>query len=148
MTFADADQPQDLTIEVGAAPRATTCDVCGRAALNSSGFVYRGGDAFAIYHATLHRHDEVPTVDLAIGIGSWENDAALAEVTAFLSVWAGPEQIMFGFVDPAASVWSNSRLLANQQTAEVARTSPSRSDFTRVAEGIVREDPALARHLA
>jgi hypothetical protein len=141
------DPSQDLSIEVGREPRTTTCAQCGRSALETTGFVYRGGDAFAIYHATLHNHDNVPQVDLAIGIGPWHTEAAVADASAFLAVWPESHEIKFGFVDPIRSVWSSARLLRNQLTADQARASASRADMLRVAEGVVRDDPAVARHL-
>jgi hypothetical protein len=141
------NRSQSLTIEVGAEPRTTICERCGRAAVQTTGFVYRAGNAFAIYHATLHRHDNVHRIDLAIGIGTWQADDAVADVSAFLAVWPEDDEIRFGFVDPAQSVWSGAGLLRNQLTAEQARVSTSRDDLLRVAEGVVKDDPAVARHL-
>jgi hypothetical protein len=147
----DADYPNDrsqlLTIGVGGEPRTTSCERCGRAAVQTTGFVYRSGDAFAIYHATLHDHDNVHRIDLAIGIGTWQADDAVADLSAFLAVWPDDDEIRFGFVDPAQSVWSGAGLLQNQHTAEQARVSTSRDDLLRVAEGVVKGDPAVARHL-
>ncbi len=144
-----SDEPTDprrvLRIEVGRLSQ-TSCDHCGRAAVHTTGFVYRGGDAHAIYHGTLHRH-AAPQVDLAIAIGTWDTDSAVAEVSAFLAVTGAAEEITFGFVEPTDSLWSNGRLLRNQLSAAEARSSSSRMDLLRVAEAIVRDDPAVAGHL-
>jgi hypothetical protein len=141
-----ADSAGVLTVEVGRESQYTY-DRCGRTAVTTAGFVYRDGDAYAIYHSTLHRHDAVSGADIAIGIGTWETDSAVAEVSAFLAAWPEGDEIKFGFVDPASSVWANTRLLQNQLTADEARTSASRGDLLRVAEGVVRQDLAVARHL-
>jgi hypothetical protein len=141
------DPSQQLTIEVGREPRSTTCGQCGRAAVDTTGFVYRGGDAFAIYHATLHNHGELRQTDLAIGIGTWQADEAVADVSAFLAVWPEGDEIRFGFVDPDRSVWASAGLLRGQLTADEARISPSRPELLRVAERIVKDDPAISRHL-
>ena len=67
-----------LTIEVGREPQTRTCDKCGRNATDTMGFVYRDGDAYAIYYAVMHRHEGTPRLDLAIGIGTWMNDDSVA----------------------------------------------------------------------
>ena len=114
----------------------------------TAGFVYRDGDAFAIYHATLHHHDHASRVDLAIGLGKWQGDDAVADVSAFLAVWGAGDEIQFGFVEPGESAWSTARLLQNQLKPDHARTSTARSDLIQVAEFIVRSDAAVATHLA
>jgi len=136
-----------LTIEVPRGPHKTRCERCGRSAFNTTGFVYRDGDAFAIYHATLHEHDGTPRVDLGIGIGSWSSDDSVADISAFLAIWPSPDEIQFGFIEPETSAWSTARLLQNQLTAEEARVSDSRRDLIRVAELVVRNDSSVARHL-
>jgi hypothetical protein len=141
------DLGRQLTVEVGREPRSTTCEQCGRATSDTTGFVYRAGDAFAIYHATLHNHGNMHRADLAIGIGTWQGDDAVADVSAFLAVWPEDHEIRFAFVDPAQSVWSGAGLLQNQLTAEEARVSTSRDDLLCVAEGIVKDDPAVAGHV-
>jgi hypothetical protein len=137
-----------LTLEVPGLPRTSTCEQCGRSAANTTGFVYRGGDAYAIYHAVLHRHVDGPRVDLAIGIGTWQGDAPVAEASAFMAVWLASDEVRFGFVDPADSVWADGRLLRNQLSADEARISRMRRAMFAVAELVVAEDPSVASHLA
>lgn len=136
-----------LTIEVGREPRTRTCDKCGRSAADTTGFVYRDGNAYAIYHAVMHRHQGTPQLDLAIGIGTWESGDSVADLTAFLAVWTETDEIRFGFVDPTESVWAGARLLKNQLAADEARTSDSRQAVLSVAELVVSGDPAVAGHL-
>jgi hypothetical protein len=143
--LGSVDRP--LTIEVPEPPRATTCELCGRSAATTTGFVYRGGDAYAIYHAVLHRHDDGPRVDLAIGIGTWHDDDSVAEASAFIAVWLSPDEVQFGFVDPADSVWADARRLRNQLSADEARVSAMRWALFAVAELVVSEDPSVVRHL-
>jgi hypothetical protein len=141
----NVDRP--LTIEVPEPPRTTTCEQCGRSAAKTTGFVYRGGDAYAIYHAVLHRHGDGPRVDLAIGIGTWQDHDSVAEASAFIAVWLSPDEVQFGFVDPAASVWADTRLLRNQLSADEARTAGIRWAMLAVAELVVSDDPSVASHL-
>lgn len=136
-----------LTIEVGREPQTRTCDRCGRSASDTMGFVYRDGDAYAIYYAVLHRHEDTPQLDLAIGMGTWANDDSVADLSAFLTVWSEADEIRFGFVDPAESVWANARLLQNRLAADEARSSEFRQAVLSVAELVVSEDPSAASHL-
>src|SRR5512143_2722282 len=142
----DGDQP--LSIEVPRSPRTTTCGECGRSATQTTGFVYRSGDAYAIYHAVLHHHGDGPKVDLAIGIGDWQGDDAVASASAFLAVWTSPDEVRFGFLDPANSVWKDSRLLRNQLTAYEAGVGTVRRAMLAIAELVVSGDPSVAGHLA
>jgi hypothetical protein len=136
-----------LTIEVPDQPSSRTCPDCGRTVLDSTGFVYRDDDAFAIYHATLHEHEGRRMVDLAIGIGTWSDDEAVADASAFLAAWSTAKELQFGFVDPLESGWHRARLMSNQMTAEQARVSELRADFLAVAELIVSDDPSVRAHL-
>jgi hypothetical protein len=136
-----------LTLEVGRPPRETTCERCGRATQSSTGFVYADGDAHAIYHAALHDHIDQSDMDLAIGIGTWEGDDAVATVSAFLTVWAENDQIRFGFVDPDESTWAKASLLRNQLSGSAARESDERHELLRIAELVVEQDVAVNHHL-
>lgn len=143
---SETDLGSPLTVEVGR-EFATACQECGRSQTSTTGFVYRGGDAFAIYHSTLHDRDGVRRADIGIGIGDWASDDSVADVSAFLAVWPDRDEMRFGFVDPDRSTWANAELLGHQLTAAEARESPSRPELLRVAEAIVNEDEAVARHL-
>ena len=109
--------------------------------------MYRDGDAFAIYHATLHDHGGHPKADIAIGIGTWDDDASIADTSAFIVGWATAAEVRFGFVDPRESAWHQARLLGNQLTADRARVSDRRIELLAVAELIVSDDPAVKAHL-
>jgi hypothetical protein len=147
-TARPAGRDPRLSIEVPEPPKSTRCEHCGRDALTTTGFVYRDGDAYAIYHAVLHWRDGNPQVDLAVAVGSWDADDSLADASAYLAIWTDAAEIRFGFVDPAASAWSSARRFAHELTADAARRSPARSGFLSVAEVIVRADPSVAAHLA
>jgi hypothetical protein len=138
---------KELTLEVGRAPRSTSCKKCGRSVVSTAGFVYADGDAYAVYMAALHRHGPKPAADLAVGMGTWAREDAVADASAFLHVSADERETTFGFVDPSESSWSGARVLRNQLSAAAARDSHERPELLRVAELVVAEDNAVARHL-
>ena len=76
----------DLTLEVGDEPRSHVCPDCGGVMRSIRGFVYRSGDAYAIYFATLPLAAHEARADLAIGIGTWDADTDSAELSAFLAL--------------------------------------------------------------
>lgn len=115
--------------------------------MTTAGFVYRDGDAYAIYHATLHHHADGPRADLAIGIGQWDSDEAVADAAAFVTIWSSDSEVQFGFVNPSDSGWSGGRLLQRGLTAAEARNSGLRPDFLYIAEAIVHTDMLLRDHL-
>jgi hypothetical protein len=137
-----------LTLEVGGEPRLTPCPDCGRETLTTTGFIYRDGDAYALYHASVPAHDAGPRAIIGIGVGPFSEDPPSASVSAFLSVTTTPSEIQFGFIDPASSGWSESVVLGPKLTAEEARSHRMRWDFLALAELITRDDPAVASHIS
>jgi hypothetical protein len=135
-----------LTLEIGRTDSAP-CASCGLPSIRSSGFIYREGDAHAIYHVLAHG-GESPHADLAIGVGSWEGSDAVADQSAFLGLSTTEDEIRFSFVDHAQSAWGRSRLLAHPLTAEQARASNNRDDFIEAAELVATADPAVAHVLS
>jgi hypothetical protein len=136
-----------LTLEVGRT-RTSRCGHCGEMLMWTSGFVYSDGNAHAVYHAALHPDPKEPDMDLAIGMGeSWDLDVATADTSAFMRVWPSEADIKIRFVDPAESVWSSAKLLANQLSAAEARDSTARSELLRIAELITNQDSAVDHHL-
>jgi hypothetical protein len=135
-----------LTLEIGRTDSAP-CASCGLPSIRSSGFIYREGDAHAIYHVLAHG-GESPHADLAIGVGSWEESEAVANQSAFLALSTTEDAIRFSFVDPAESAWARSRLLAHPLTAEQARASDHRDDFIEASELVATADPAVAHVLS
>ena len=135
-----------LTLETGATQSAQ-CTSCGQSAVRSSGFVYRDGDAHAIYHVAAHGGAS-PHGDLGIGIGTWEGEDAVAAHSAFLEISATDDDIRFTFADPEGSTWTDSTLLANRLAADDARASPLREQFIAVAELVATVDPAVVHVLS
>lgn len=136
-----------LTLEVGRETRSTSCPDCGRETRTTAGFVYRDGDAYALYFASLLAHDHGRRAILAIGIGPVRSDSTSANVSAFLNVASTQTETQFGFIDPASSGWSGSKVLGPQLAAEEARSHLMRAEFLEVAELITRDDPAVASHI-
>jgi hypothetical protein len=63
-----------LALDDEGADREIACPSCGRTFRYVSGFVYRDGDAHAIYHAQCHGHDTRDEVWLDLVVGEWEPD--------------------------------------------------------------------------
>jgi hypothetical protein len=137
----------NLTIEVGREPRIRRCGHCGGLTHTTQGFVYRDGDAYAIYFATLFGTDHQQRADLAVGIGTWEEGNAGADLSAFMGVWSTPDEYRFSFADSSDSGWAGSTLLSHQLNADEARSHPRRDEFFEVAEIVIRDDPSARVHM-
>jgi hypothetical protein len=138
----------ELRLEVGRAPRTEVCSDCGGVSQSTQGSIYRNGDAFAIYFATLYAHADGPRAQLAIGIGAWQGDGSSADSSGYLDVFLTAEAVQFGFTDPANSAWADSALLTGPLMAEDVRHHPRRGDYLAIAETIVRSDPTVASHVS
>ena len=55
-----------LTFELGEEKEPTVCSCCGGVCHSAHGFIYRDGNAYAIYHATWSKSHPEAGVDIAI----------------------------------------------------------------------------------
>ena len=58
-------------LELGDTGEMAPCDCCGAKSRTAHGFVYRGGDAYAVYYAGWSDGPPGRGVSLAIAVGEW-----------------------------------------------------------------------------
>lgn len=136
-----------LTLEVGERLSEIGCDGCGGTHRSAYGFVYRDGDAYGLYFATLHTGHAEPSVGLTLSIGKWWDDDAVDERSwVFLSVWAEDDEYRMQFLDPMSSQHRNYAAMGTPLTRETAREHGA-DTFFEVADFIVANDPAVTSYL-
>jgi hypothetical protein len=137
-----------LSIETEPESRQRVCADCGRSFASVNGFLYRDGDAYAVYHAILQTDHPSTVVDLALSVGSWNEDATGVDRTRVgVRVWPEGNQLLMHVNDPDESAWGHSTTFgAMAARTEVVGTSLQDEVF-RATEFVIANDPRVRDHL-
>jgi len=120
-----------------------TCECCGRRMPSVVGFVYRNGDAFAAYYAGWTEGHQ-RGVELIIGIGNWDEDAAQEDRRSFgLRCWEEEDHVNFEVQEPAASRYGQNTYLGAMMPRSAALKDPELAEVFHVAEHIAEDDPRV-----
>lgn len=133
----------NLSLELGEQIADIECSQCGGRHKSAYGFIYKDGDAYSLYYATLHIGHPEPSVGLTLSIGKWWDDNAVEERQwVFLRVWATCDEFKMEVLEPSLSQHSENRSLGKALTREAALASPQLPEIFRVADYIALHDPA------
>ena len=119
------------------------CPHCGNESHSVSGFVYSGGNAYAVYYAgwTLGHGD----VGMLIGLGDWGESAGPDSRYSFGLVARSQESnIIFMVVGPGDSLLGEKKFIGHLLPRQEALAHAEIQDVYHVAEHIVRDDPRVA----
>jgi hypothetical protein len=136
-----------LTLELDEGVRLGTCVRCGTQFPFVHGFVYRDGDAFAVYWAELYKdHPEHPEAHavLAIAVGDdwWEGAEPGHRAWAQLDIWTDNDEIRMGFIDPIAH--HDEAHFGLSLSRENVLLDSRKDAFLKVAEEISFGDPRVS----
>jgi hypothetical protein len=136
-----------LTLELDESVRLGTCVQCGTQFPFVHGFVYRDGDAWAVYWAELYKdHPKHPGAHavLAIAVGDdWSEGADVAlRAWVQLDVWPDNVEIRMSFIDPTAH-HDEAHFGLPLSRAQVLLDS-RRDAFLKVADEIAFGDPRVS----
>ena len=138
----------NLGVELGEELSDIECTECGGTHKSAYGFVYKDGDAFGVYFATLHTGHAEPSVGLTLSMGKWWDDDAIEERSwIFLRIRVEDDEYRMRLLDPALSHHRNYEALGRPLKREMALDSPLLEEFFRVADYIVENDPAVTSYL-
>jgi hypothetical protein len=98
-----------LTLEAGDDIRPHQCDHCQEIYRSTFGFIYRDGDAYAVYHAALYARHPDRRVSLAITVADdWSEDAVSADrISVALRVRRADGGLAMTVVDRNESPWAD-----------------------------------------
>jgi hypothetical protein len=137
-----------LSLELGEQIADIGCSCCGGRHKSAYGFIYKDGDAYSLYYATLHTGHQEPSVGLTLSVGNWSDHNALEERQwIFLRVWPSEEEFKMEVLEPQLSQHYDSQSLGRALTREVALASPLLQEFFEVADYIIMNDPAVNSYL-
>lgn len=133
-----------IKIEIDEPPTVTLCECCGGQTTRLTRFVYRDGDAFAIYYAAFSDNHPDREMKIAIGLGEWGDGSTPEARTAFALVMrAADEQYEVMVVDAEKSPWRNARVIGRMLDREEALQHPHLEDAFHITDHMVEEDPQV-----
>jgi hypothetical protein len=139
----------DLTLEVGPIEDGVVCECCGTRSVTVHGFLYRKGDAFAIYYAGWTPGHPERGATLVVATGEWDEGKGPADrVSIGLRAVASDDEIQFTVLDPAESPWGETALFGRMVSRMDALAHTRLPVTFEIAEMVVRDDPRVKRFLA
>jgi len=137
-----------LRLEVGEPPEARPCECCGATSRTAHGFVYRDGDAYAIYYAGWSDGHPERGASMAVAVGEWAEGSSPADrVSVGVRAIPTPSSVDFTVLNPDESPWGETPLLGKMLGRDQALAHPALAEVMDVAEHIVRDDARVRSFL-
>jgi hypothetical protein len=132
------------TLELGGERKPRICSCCGGKIKFAVGFIYKDGDAFSIYQSSWSDSHQDVGIDALFHFAKdadFENKEQV--YTIGIRIRTTEDQYQFSFIDPEKASWGESQLSGRMLNREEALLHPQKSEFFRVAEFIIGNDPRL-----
>src|SRR5216684_6398345 len=101
-----------LTIEFEPPEESDPCECCGGRTTSLTRFVYRDGDAHAIYYARFSNNHSERVVVATISLGEWGEGTTPKQRVAFaLKLRCGEKEYQVGLIDAEHSPWREAKII-------------------------------------
>ena len=130
-------------------PKRSACACCGNMSTRLTRFVYRHGEAYAVYYVLFtDEHDDKAAYCL-IGLGEWGEGSSPEMRTAFsVKIWDDNDDWLVTVIDASESPWSGARFLGKILDREEALLNPWIKDVYYITDHIVSEDKPVIEFFA
>lgn len=131
-------------------PSSSPCDCCGSTSVRLTRFVYRDGDAYAVYYAAFTPEHTERVVRGLAGLGEWGNDdvGPEARVAFAFEIRVAEEQFQVGIVDAKYSPWRDVTLLGEILNRAEALEHEWLSEVFHLTDHIVAEDQEVIHYFS
>lgn len=137
-----------LRIEFEPPNESEPCPCCGGRTTRLTRFVYRDGDAYAVYYARFSDNHPDRTVIATISLGEWGEDGTPEQRTAFaLKLRATDSDYQTSIINASESPWSDVEILGSTLDREQALAHPRIKEVFHIADHMVLEDAPLKAYL-
>jgi hypothetical protein len=137
-----------LTIEFEPA-ESDVCSCCGQPSTRLTRFVYRDGDAYAIYYILFSEHHPRAYVHVLVGIGDWAEDApSSSRVSFYLRIGSAPDQFEVTVCDASESPWGDIPFVGRTLDRSEALAHPDIQEVFHITDHIVAEDSPVVEYLS
>lgn len=143
-----AEKSSIISLELGTTHNPVGCPCCGKTSVNLSGFVYRDGNARAVYWAGMTAGHEKRVIEVAVGIGEWGDGTSPEDRVGFvLMLWADGSQPNVTIVSPDESRWDDLSLIERILPREEALQHPFIKEVFEITDHLVTDDPRIRTFL-
>ena len=138
-----------MSIRIEQEPPATSrCDCCGGLTTHLTRFVYRDGDAYAVYYAKFSNNHTDGIVSVLVGLGEWGEGTTPEDRVAFAAqIRIVQREFQVMVVDADQSIWSKVTLMGQLLTRAEALTHPLLSELFGLTDHIVHDDGEVHDYL-
>ncbi len=122
-------------------PSLSQCECCGGLTTRLTRFVYRGGDAFAVYYAIYSNSHRENEVDMLVSLGEWGEGSDPSQRAAFYCrVRPSENSYDVKLVDAAESPWSTVAIMGQELSRAEALSHPwKQTAFEILDEAFLRD---------
>jgi hypothetical protein len=129
-------------------PSSTRCDCCGGVTTSLTRFVYRDGDAYAIYYARFGVTHVPRVVEAVVSIGEWGEDSGPWDRVAFpFRLRAAESEYQVTVVDASESPWEGVELLGRMLDRAEALDHARLAEVFHISDHMVHDDVPLREYL-
>lgn len=128
-------------------PTESVCECCGNTTVRLTRFVYKDGDAHAVYYAQFTAGHEKKRLSGVIGLGEWGEGGEPENRLAFpFQIWTDQDNFKVGLVNAADSPWSHVTFLGRLLDRDEALKHPWVKEVFHITDHMVREDKEVMRY--
>ena len=137
-----------LTVEFEPPSESRPCECCGGRTTRLTRFVYRDGDAYAVYYALFSDNHPDRAVIATISVGEWGEDSTPDQRVAFaLELRATDTQYQVAVIDAERSPWRDADVIGRTLDRAEALRHPRLSEVFHITDHIVTEDEPIRAYL-
>ena len=126
-------------------PKESLCECCGNVSVRLTRFVYRDGDAHAVYYALFTKGHPERKLSGLIGLGSWGEGGEPEGRIAFpFQIWSDENNFNVGLVDAEDSPWSHVTFMGKILDREAALKHEWLPEVFHITDHMVVDDPQIA----
>jgi hypothetical protein len=135
--------PPVFTIEQNE-PIASTCNCCGGTTTSLTRYVYKDGNARAVYYARFSNNHPDGLVSMLVSIGAWGDGTTPADRVSFaMDLRDDGGQLGVGITDAGDSPWNEAKILGRMLDREAALEHPLVQEVLQIVDHALVEDGPL-----
>ena len=137
-----------LSFEFNAPTESEPCSCCGGKTTSLTRYVYKDGDAHAIYYARFSDNHPKRTVLATVSLGEWGEEANPEQRVAFaLQLRSTSSEYEVEVLDSAQSPWHEATIIGRTLDRAEAMKHPLLSEVFHITDHMVTEDKPLKTYL-
>jgi len=137
-----------LSFELNPPGESEPCSCCGGKTTSLTRFVYKDGDAHAIYYARFSDNHPERSVLATVSLGEWGEGANPEQRVAFaLQLRSAPSQFEVEVLDSAQSPWREAKVIGHTLDRAEALKHPLLPEVFHITDHMVVEDKPLKAYL-